>query len=313
MDSALKDFIHEFNSQGYHIECASIFKNGQLLGYVGNDKRVNVHSCGKTITALAYGIAAQEVGLSADDIVVEFFPEYKRSAFRGTEHIRIKDLLHMSSGKKLRSVQDARQQENWCDDWLAWFFEAPTLAKAGSDFYYSSHCCYTIGRIIEKKTGQSVNEFLQNKLWLPLGIRQPKWAICPQGHTICAGNIWLHNSDLAKIGHLILNKGKYGGQQIINAEFIQQMISDVVKSVDPFQFDDPECACGYGYFLWKCRKENTYRIWGAGGNICVIDYERQICVTTTAKTDLNKWRYNLNDANIVRSMYFLIDTVRQDN
>jgi CubicO group peptidase (beta-lactamase class C family) len=213
----------------------------------------------------------------------------------------------MSSGKKLRSLRDNPHIEKWRTDWLSWFFESPQAEKAGSKFYYSSHANYTIGRIIEKITNKTVNDYLKQKLWNILDVETPEWDVCPQGHTICAGKIWLSNSDLLKIGQLLLNKGEFGNKKVLKTSYVQQMTNDIIVSKDLSSFEDAECACGYGYCLWKSSRDNTFRIWGAGGNFCVIDFNRELCVTVTAKTNMDIWR-NYNDNDVVRGIYQIIDT-----
>lgn len=95
----------------------------------------------------------------------------------------------MESGKKIQSLLRKSGKTLWDNDWLAWFFEAPLDCTPGTRFYYSSHCCYVIGRLIKKLTGQDINLFLEKQLWNPLNIEMPYWSKCPQRFTNCAGNL----------------------------------------------------------------------------------------------------------------------------
>jgi len=304
MNNILKEFIDNYNQKGFLLDTISISKEGKQSITYGNNQRLNLQSCSKTITAIAFGIAMKEYSISLDDKAFAYFPEYEKTMSCGTEDITLRDLLRMSSGKKLRSLRDSPQKEKWRIDWLSWFFESPQNEKAGSIFYYSSLGCYVVGRIIEKITNMAINDYLYLRLWKTLDIQKPEWSICPLGHTICAGNIWLTNNDFSKIGHIIINKGEYKKHRIIDEFYIQKMITDVIPSYDPFLHNDVECSYGYGYFLWKGSLDNVFRIWGTGGNFCILDYIKKLYVTVTAEINL----VNKNsDHEIVRGVYGLID------
>lgn len=272
---------------------------------VGNDILTNVHSCAKTITALAFGFLMQESSISIEDKVISFFPEYKEIASKGTDKIRIKHLMNMSSGKSLKSLLQRCNNDLYENDWLYWFFETPIQFYPGKSFYYSSHCCYVLGRIIEKISKKKVNDYLDEKLWRKLKIQKPIWSDCPKGHTNCAGNLWLKCSDLAKIGNLLLQKGIYKNTQLLHASYIELMINKTVNSNDPFIWNDTECSCGYGFFIWKCSRPNTYRIWGAGANFCIIDYAKKVVLSITANRNDNWLKYN--DHTILREAYKILD------
>lgn len=106
-------------------------------------------------------------------------------------------------------------------------------------------------------------------------------------------------SDLSKIGWLILNNEKNNSFKLISEEYIRNMCSDIVSSTDPFRWNDKECSAGYGYFLWKCKNLQRYRIWGAGGNFSVIDFPLHRCSTLTAVRNNTNWQL-YNDQNLLR-------------
>ncbi len=293
-------FLHDAQSMGFNVESISVQSTDGKI-FEGNDELVNVHSVAKTITSLAFALLLKEhsdIGLN--DKVVSFFPEYSSSFSKNTDRIMIKDLLHMQSGKLIQSLLQKNNNVEWNVDWAKWFFEYPMNFLPGTIYYYSSHCCYMIGRIIEKIAHEDVNDFLLRRFWEPLGISKPFWEKCPKGYTNCAGNLMLRCSDLSKIGWLILNKGRYDSVQLdISENYIRNMCTDIVSSSDPFKWNDEECSAGYGYFLWKCKNSERYRIWGAGGNFSVIDFSLHICVTITAIRDDMNWKYR-NDQDLLR-------------
>lgn len=293
-------FFSKALKEGFNIESICIQTKDNVI-FEGSDAIVNVHSVAKTITSLALGLLLQEhEEIHLYDKVVSFFPEYKDCYSKNTNYIEIRDLLHMSSGKSIQSLLQPNNNAKWNEDWVKWFLEYPMNSLPGNVYYYSSHCCYMIGRIIERVSNEDVNDYLLYRLWEPLKISKPYWGKCPHGYTNCAGDLMMKCSDLSKIGWLILNKGLYDSVQIdISENYMEKMCFDVVNSSDPFRWNDEECNAGYGYFIWKCKEKGKYRIWGAGGNFSVIDFLLHKCVTVTAVRDDLNWRF-YNEQNLLR-------------
>lgn len=101
------------------------FKSKNADIFCGKNSVVNIHSSAKTFTSIALGIAMRYYNMDLNDPVIKFFPECAKSAYLGTEKIRIIDLLHMQAGKKLQSLLQDSGNALWNNDWLAWFFESP--------------------------------------------------------------------------------------------------------------------------------------------------------------------------------------------
>lgn len=304
--SKIDNLINKAMEYGFRIDTISIDKPNSRPEIFGKNSSVNVHSIAKTITSIGLGIFLSEnQQISLEDKVLDYSPEYKEFASIGTEKITIKNLLHMQSGKHIQSLLQKNDNELWNSDWLLWFFEYPMNENPGEKYFYSSHCCYVIGRLIEKISKKDVNEYLNEKLWSKLKIPIPQWDLCPSGYTNCAGNLWINCDDLSKIGRLILNQGIIGENNIFKNNYIYTMLNDLVGSCDPFDWDDLECKSGYGYFIWKCSIPNVYRLWGAGGNFCVIDFSRHQCITVTSKRDDINWRKN-NDNDLLRLIFDIL-------
>lgn len=285
------------------------FKSKNADIFCGKNSVVNIHSSAKTFTSIALGIAMRYYNMDLNDPVIKFFPECAKSAYLGTEKIRIIDLLHMQAGKKLQSLLQDSGNALWNNDWLAWFFESPlNYPPPGTKYYYSSHCCYVIGRLIERLSGQDINLFLEKELWRPLKIETPYWSKCPKGFSNCAGNLMLSCSDLSKLGDLLLNKGKYKKYQVCSSDYISRMTNEIVPSIDPFDWDDIECRNGYGFFIWKCSPPETFCSWGAGGTFCIVNYEKGCVITITSIRDNDNWR-RYNDHLILREVWNLINVL----
>lgn len=291
-------FFNEAKERGFNVNSICIQSKDDRI-FEGSNELTNVHSAAKTITSLAFALFLKEhSSISLNDQVVSFFPEYSFS--NNTDYIKIKDLLHMQSGKCLQSLLQKNNNKGWDFDWVKWFLEFPMYSLPGTMYFYSSHCCYMIGRIIERVSHEDVNDFLLNRFWNPLGIKTPFWEKCPQGYTNCAGNLVISCSDLSKIGWVILNYGKYDSVKLnVREDYLRNMCNDIVHSSDPFMWNDEECNSGYGYFLWRCKRKERFRIWGAGGNLSIIDFGSHRCVTVTTARDDSNWKLH-NDQDLLR-------------
>ena len=299
--------FHKIAEMGFGVDTIR-FKSQDSDIFCGKNSIVNIHSCAKTFTSIALGIAMGLYNIDLSDPIIKFFPSYKESAYDGTESIQLIDLLHMQAGKKLQSLLQDCGNPLWNEDWLAWFFEAPLCYAPGTKFYYSSHCCYVIGRLIQILSGEDVNDFLEKYFWNLLDIKKPYWSKCPKGFTNSAGNLMLSCLDLSKLGEVLLNNGQYGGLQICPSNYVEQMTKNIVNSEDPFDWNDVECQNGYGFLIWKCLKSQTYCSWGAGGTFCIVNYEKNCTITITSVRDDINWR-NYNDHNILREVNKFIDAL----
>jgi CubicO group peptidase (beta-lactamase class C family) len=135
-----------------------------------------------------------------------------------------------------------------------------------------------LGRIIEKLANENLLTYLKARLFDKLGIINPQWHTCQNGHTSCSGGLYLTTEEFSRIGILLLNKGSYKNQQILPLDYLNRMKSNWM---DTSYKIDPESQQGYGYQVWKCSIPNSYRADGMYGQTCIIleDYNAVITYT----------------------------------
>src|SRR5690606_35566056 len=187
------------------------------------DDTVEVYSASKTFVAVAVGIARAEGLLGLDDAVVEFFPGAPHAD--GAEAMTVRHLLHMSSGSTATWHTPVRGEE---PDLLGAFLTAELVAEPGSRFFYSNACSYVLGRIVHAVSGQDLRDYLVPRLFDPLGIGNPQWLRCPQGHSLGGVGLQLRTSELARLGRLLLQDGRWEGSSLVPADFVAAMHGDVV-------------------------------------------------------------------------------------
>jgi len=201
--------------------------------------------------------------------------------------IRIKHLLNMSSGLNADDNDYASPggTANWLmsKDWVSYALNLPMSSKPGEKYVYNDVCPMLIGAIIEETSGKKLVDFAKENLFDPLGIREYYWYTGPGGRTGPMGNLYLTGLDFAKIGALILNKGKWQNKQIVSESWTTQLskINFDISRQDPF-------AKGYGNFWFKGTREvngkkyDYFYASGNGGNLLIIIPSANMVVSLTS-------------------------------
>ena len=243
-----------------------------------------MYSCSKSFTSTAIGFAVSEKKLTVKDKVVSFFPDQLPdtvSAFLAD--MTIKDLLSMSAGQQPDpTFAVASKQDNWVKGFLA----LQVQNKPGSVFLYNSLATYMLSAIVQKVTGQKVIDYLTPRLFQPLGISGIDWETDPMGVNTGGWGLRLKTEDMARFGQLFLQKGKWNGQQILPAEWIEEATTfkiDQAPNAPQSKKDSSDWMQGYCYQFWRSR-HNSYRGDGAFGQYILVFPEQDAVIAITSET-----------------------------
>ena len=264
------------------------------------DDAVNVMSVTKSVMSILTGIAIDRGCIkSVDQKVLDFFPGYPVKRGEKTIYdVTLRHLLTMTAPYKYRS-------EPWTkvctsDDWTKAALDLLGGRRGiTGEFMYSTLGIQILSGIIENTTGEKCIDFANRCLFMPLGIpehkihgasskedqfdflmnkspRKNEWYSDPQDIVTAGWGLCLSAFDLAKIGQLILNGGKYGDRQIISESFITEMTTPYLKLGERFGF------MSYGY-LWYKPYENrqVFAAIGDGGNVIYVNKEEGVSVGPT--------------------------------
>jgi CubicO group peptidase (beta-lactamase class C family) len=113
------------------------------------------------------------------------------------------------------------QQPNWIKAFLAQDFPH----EPGTYYKYSTHATHMLSAIIQKISGQSLEEFLNVYMFFPMKITEAEWELSPEGLTAGGMGLSLYPSSLVKFASLLLNKGCYQGKRIISEKYILKATS----------------------------------------------------------------------------------------
>lgn len=275
-----------------------ILKDGKILYEYGDIEEVSfTASCRKSILSIIYGKYVEngtidlnqtigEIGIDEDDGLLEI----EKSAT--VDHI-----LNSSSGVFLEPVNGGYDKKN--------ILERGSV-KPGEYFVYNNWDFNVAGAILEIKSGKSIYKNLEEQLAIPLGfqdwnIKNQKKKYNKSKSRYPAYHIYLSTRDMAKIGQLMLNKGKWNGKQIISKEWIEKTTTPVIPTEtvnsrywqdesSPYQFS-------YGYLWWLIDNfrhhpdfEGAYTARGWGGQYITIFPKTNVVVAHKSKVStLVKW------------------------
>ncbi len=230
----------------------------------------------KSFTSTAVGLAVADGLITVDDFVHSFFPEYISVPAEGhLAAMRIRHLLSMSTGH----AQDARlSREGHEEDWVWGFFQEPVVHEPGTHFVYNNGASYMLSAIVQRVTGQTLEQYLGPRLFAPLGIAVAKWDTCPRGRSIGGSGLRLKTEDIAKFGLLYLQRGMWNGGRILPAAWVDEATSRKMENGADSASDWTQ---GYGYQFWRCR-HGAYRGDGAFGQFCVVFPEQDAVLAITS-------------------------------
>ena len=251
-----------------------------------------LYSLSKSFTSTAIGMAQDEGLLSIDDPVISFFPdETPDDPSDNLKAMRIRDLLKMNSGHKSNTSGRMREGKTWTEGFLA--LEVPH--KPGTHFVYNSGATYMLSAIIQKVTDTTLLDYLNPRLFEPLGIKYPTWESDPEGINVGGWGLSVKTEDISKFGQFYLQKGNWNGKQLVSEDWVEEATSfQTSNGSDP----DSDWEQGYGYQFWQCR-HNAYRGDGAYGQYCIVMPERDaVLAITSATSDMQAilniaWEYLL--------------------
>ena len=228
------------------------------------------HSMCKSITGMAIGMLIEEGKLKLDENIYDIFPDHINAfskIFRPV--ITVENLLTMTSGVTFNESGIVSG-----NDWLGSFLNASVNGKPGTEFQYNSLNTYVLSAIVTKRTGETLTEYLTPRLFGPLGITKYYWETCPKGITKGGWGLFLCAEDMAKLGQLYLQRGKWNGQQLVSEYWIEISTARHLKTQND--------TYGYGYQLWMEQRPGSFEYNGMLGQNVIIYPDMDMVLVTNA-------------------------------
>lgn len=235
-----------------------------------------LYSLSKSFVATAIGLAAAEGRLSVDDFVLSLLPDDRPPLVNEQQAaLRVYHLLTMTTGHdpETEGLMFGQPEGNWAKGFLS----QPMIHPPGTHFYYENGASYMLSAIVQQVTDMTVLDYLQPRLFAPLGIDKATWSVGPRGITIGFTGLSLTTEAIARFGQLYLQKGMWQGEQILPAEWVAAATKRQVSNGTNPDIDDEQ---GYGYQFWRARY-GAYSGNGAFGQFCEIWPEHDVVLAIT--------------------------------
>ena len=285
----LANMIEEIKMKGYNIDSISIIRNGYMVldAYFypfSKDQSHIIRSCTKSIMSILIGIAIDRGYIkSVDQPIVELLPHNIIDSLGDNKRaITLEHLLIMASGLDCRDSH----HYNWkglfemrrSGDWGQHVLNLPMVVPPGSKYEYCNGLSHLLSVIINTTTKMKTREFAEKNLFTPLGISEIDWEKSPQGIEVGYGRMWLKPHDMAKIGWLYLNKGRWEKKQLVSSSWVDKSTREHIEAKPAQQ---------YGY-QWWVDDDGNYSAIGSRGQYIMVATEMNMVVVFTGDLPVGK-------------------------
>ncbi len=262
------------------IQDNAVLYESYFNGYT-RDSVIPSFSIAKSFTSSLVGIAIHEGYIhSVDDPIVGYLPELRD---RGMDRVTIRHLLTMSTGIQYvhgEELPPLLRPFPFDDDcWTTSFPNLRRLALSvkpdgevpGSAWKYNNYYPQLLGMILERTTHRSVSEYMQEKIWQPLGMEYPaSWSLDSEasGFEKMEQGVNARAIDFARFGMLYLNNGYWNGTQVIPEQWIADSTMPDPGDNRPWRVaTEWKNANGYYKYMWwgMLRSDGSYAYMARGG------------------------------------------------
>jgi CubicO group peptidase (beta-lactamase class C family) len=296
---AIEDMHQKIGRERLPVHSFLLVRNGFLVweqyfsGY-NRDVKHALDACTMSVVSALAGIAVQDGFLQGvDQKVLDFFPEKQEQAGDNLRRLTVGHLLTMTAGHTPSLAPDpAESGKNWTEE----FFQQPFAFDPGLVFHSDPLAPHMLSAVVQRATAKSAADYLREKLFEPMGIRDFTWPADSQG--VCFGNahLELRPIDMAKFGHLYVSGGEWNGRQLVPRGWVEQ---STAKSADTAKRNAAE-KFGYGCLWWMNGFEG-YSAHGEGGQYIFVIPGLDVVAVYTGGFDAKTFTtpYNLMQTYII--------------
>jgi CubicO group peptidase (beta-lactamase class C family) len=224
---------------------------GRPLGEVafGPDTLHDVRSVTKSVVSVLYGIALEDGHVPPLECpLLEAHPDYPDLAGDTSRmQIRVKHALSMTMGTEWNEgipYSDPRNDERRmaaAPDRYRFILDRPLVTPPGERWNYNGGATAVIAALVARGTGRPLLDYARERLFAPLGIEHLDWMSDNDREPSAAAGLRLRPRDIAKIGQLVLDGGRWANRQVVPAAWLKESVEPRV---------DVEPLVRYGYFWW---------------------------------------------------------------
>jgi CubicO group peptidase (beta-lactamase class C family) len=272
--------LQEIQEQNLRIDSVLIVRNGYLVmeAYIHPYEREHRHiiySATKGISALLVGLAIED-GLISDEKakVLELLPREAEEIEHPDDwkrQLALEDLLTMTDGFEWQDWPYGIRAEGdfsrllASSDGVRYILDKPMVHEPGTQFNYNSGSSHLLAAIVQEVTGKTALQYANERLFHPLGIYDAGWSVY-QGINNGGSELVLRPRDMAKVGYLVLNEGRWGGQQVLPAEWVEAAIEPHIETDVEFIKEE----YGYQWYTKHFAGHKVHSVEGLGANFTFV-------------------------------------------
>jgi CubicO group peptidase (beta-lactamase class C family) len=247
-----------------------------------------MQSVTKSVASLVLGIRAPDL----DRPVLDVFGRYQSVANVDDRKraLTLRHLLTMRTGMDFWEQpypgSPLEELNRSAGDWTKLVLDRRMTGPPGEAWAYNSGAAILVGAAIRELSGVALDEFARRELFAPIGVRGETWYKSPfDGLPHAGGGLSLRAVDLARVGYLVLRRGRWGSREIVPPAWIDESTKPV-SSGSPVFFSSFGSAYGYFWWLFPARRGGTdhgvIAASGSGGQWLFVVPERDLVVVTIA-------------------------------
>ena len=279
---AILGFMKVLAEDRVNLHGFAMLHNHDLLAdvYYKPFRRESLHrmySVGKSLTSLAIGILVGDGIITLSDLVCNYFQEKlpKEGVHPYIAEMTIRDMLCMTT------AHTSTTYNRYAGDWVESFFNVEPSHKPGTIFSYDTSSAHVLSALVERLSGMELLEFLRVKCLNKIGFSKEAYFIKdPYGISQGGSGLVCTLDDILKVARLCLDDGIYEGEQLLPSEYLKEATSNQVDTILQPYLDE---QFGYGYQIWKTRKEG-FCFYGIGGQLALCLPKQDFVLVTMADT-----------------------------
>jgi CubicO group peptidase (beta-lactamase class C family) len=285
----------------------------------------DIESTTSSILSALVGIAIEEGDISGtDETLVELLPDHAADMRPEVADTTLRELLTMTAG--FAGLDRDRTPEYMADPDAVGRILRAAPDPLGGGFEFSNQDIQVLSAVLAEATGMSVLDYARSRLFEPLGIdTRPAfegmldarsmdeyvaadfaWPVDGSGLNLGWTGLKLRPADLARFGQMMLQEGKWKGEQLVPADWVRESTTEQIDTVS--RRNQPNASGKYGYQWWvtEADGEPAYFSWGRGGQLLEVVPSRSLVVVVASEVDYSKPRSAGFSANVLT---FLVDDV----
>ena len=256
---------------------ARIVAEASFAGGDLNRRPHDVKSASKSLLSALVGIALEEGWIDGLDApLAGLLPRYAEGLAPEKGRVTLAHVLSMSPGLASTSGE---HYGAWVStgDWTRAALARPMTADPGEEFTYSTGSSHLVSAILTEASGKSTLELAREHLLGPVGIEVHSWQRAPEGYYLGGNSVRMTPRDLARLGQLYLQEGRWNGRQVVPAAWVRESTRRHAEGW-PWRYG------AYGYLWWLPPDDpwDSYAAVGYGGQFLYVVPELRMLLVMTS-------------------------------